>query len=189
MFNLNFLKKSDSYVRDKLGHSDWISAKKRCELCEEAIKYEKLEDFIAVSRGEIECKTFFDFDEVSENLAKFLNSELCGPDKLLENPLKAVYVCGLDHFNKCPYVARLAKRENMACAVIYRLGASDDYIKTFDVESSNIYYITLENEREKLIDISSTAIRKLHQTPTNTDPDNLSYPCVKKYYEEKCSKN
>jgi len=177
------------YVRGKLGNSDWISAEDRCKLCEEAIKDENLEDFISVSKGEIEYNTFLDFDEVSENLAKFLNSELCGSDKLLENPLKVVYVCGLDHFNKCPHVAQLAKRKNMACAVIYRLDASDNYIKTFDEKSSNIYYITLENERDKLIDISSTVIRQRYRTQLNTDSDNLSYPCVMKYYNDKLSSN
>ncbi len=170
-----------------MGSSDWIPGEERCELCEEAIKSEGLEDFISVSKGEVEYNGFVDFDEVSENLAKFLNSKLCGPGKLLENPLKVVYVCGLDHFNKCPYVARLSNEPNMACAVIYRLGAFDDHIKTLEKKSPNIYYITLENDRETLIDISSTAIRKQYRTSINIDSDTLSYPCVMKYYQKKFS--
>ncbi len=171
-----------------MGEPDWISAEDRCKLCEEAIKSENSDDFFAVSRGECECKGgFVDFDEVSKNLAEFLNSTLCGPDKLLDHPLKVVYVCGLDHFNKCPYVEQLAHAKNMACAVIYRLGANDDHIKISEEKSSNIYYITLEDERKNgtLVDINSTAIRKHYRTPNNPDPDTISYPCVIDYYKEK----
>jgi hypothetical protein len=127
------------------------------------------------------------FDEVGENLAHFLDLRLCERHKLLKHPLKVVYICGLDHFNKCPYVAGLSNEPKMAFAVIYRLGAFDDHIKTLEKTSPNIYYTTFENDRETLIDISSTAIRKQYRTSINIDSDTLSYPCVMKYYQKKFS--
>ncbi len=173
------------YVHDKLGDRDWIPAEERAKLCEEAIESENLLDLVSVSKGEFQYDGFVDFDTVSENLAEFLNSTLCGPNKLLEYPLKVVYVCGLDHFNKCSYVVRLAKQKNMACAIIYRPGAIEDHIKAVQDRLSNVYYITLENDRETLTDISSTAIRKQYQTSNNIDFDELSYPCVTTYYKKK----
>ena len=182
------MKTSDSYVRSKLGVSDWIPADNRSKLCEEAIEHEKLASLVSVAKGEFQHRTFVDFDEVTMQLAEFLNSELCGPDKLLKHPLKVVYICGLDHFNKCSHVEQLSREKNIACVVIYRLGARDNHIKTLIDKSSNIYYIPLEDEREKLVDISSTAIRQQYRNPTNTNVDETIYPAVAKYLQDKYKK-
>jgi hypothetical protein len=185
-------KKSDDYVRPKLGDAEWIFGDQRCKLCEEAIKEEgpAVADFIAVSRGEMEYKHgFIDFNEVSVRLAEFLNSTLYDHEKLFEHPIKVVYVCGLDHFNKCPYVAQLAREENMACAVIHRLGAREERIQTLKEPSSNVYYITFKDEGEPLVDVSSTAIRRYYRSGNNLDPDQSSYLCVADYYREKFSEN
>ncbi|CAF4529479.1 unnamed protein product [Rotaria sp. Silwood1] len=179
----------DSYVRNKLGQFDWISAEDRCKLCKEVIlSDEDTKSWISVSKGESEFNEFVDFDDVSKNLAEFLNFELCESEKLLNHPLKVVYVCGLDHFNKCPYVEKLATEKNIACAVTYRLGASDHRIKALEEKSPNIYYITLDEEREKLVDISSTAIRQQCYNSAKTDLIQLTYPCVIKFLEDKYSK-
>lgn len=182
------MKKSDSYVRSKLGASDWIPGDDRSELCEKVIKAESLTSFISVAKGELQYKGFADFDEVTIQLAEFLNSELYGSDKKLKHPLKVVYVCGLDHFNKCSHVEYLARAKDVACAVIYRLGASDRRIKALEEQSSNIYYITLEDERETLVDISSTAIRQQYRNPTNANVDELTYQCVAEYLQNKYRK-
>jgi nicotinic acid mononucleotide adenylyltransferase len=151
---------------------------------EETVQGEKVEDWIAVSAGECNWTGFADFDEVTMSLAKFLNEEC----RFIDHPLTVVYVCGLDHFNKCPYVARLAKCKNIACAVIYRPGAFDDGIKDFKEESSNIYYITLDDERETLIDISSTAIRNRYRNGNNTDTFDGTYSCVRSFLQKHYSK-
>ncbi|CAF1403417.1 unnamed protein product [Rotaria sordida] len=179
----------DSYVLDKLGHSDWISAEDRCELCEQVIGLdENTKSWISVAKGECQFNGFVDFDEVSMSFAEFLNYELCGPEKLLKHPLKIVYICGLDHFNKCPYVTQLVTAENVTCAVIYRPGASDSRIKNFEETLPNLYYIPLADERETLVDISSTAIRQQHHNPTKTDLTGLTYQCVIDFLEKKYGK-
>ncbi len=182
------MKKSDSYVRHKLGDSDWIPAHKRSELCEKVIESENLGSLVSVAKGEFQQSRFCDFDEVTIELAEFLNSELYGDSKVLKHPLKIVYICGLDHFNKCHHVQQLTREKNIACAVIYRLGAPDNYIKSLPEKSSNIYYITLEDEREKLVDISSTAIRQQYRDSTNTNVDESTYPAVIEYLQNKYQK-
>ena len=188
------MENSDTYVRSKLGR-DWIPAKDRCDLCkqvieeetaiqEKAIQNEKVEDWIAVSAGECNWTGFADFDEVTISLAKFLENESSTNQKFPRHPLTVVYVCGLDHFNKCPYVASLAKHENIACAVIYRPGAVDNGIK----DSSDIYYITLDDERDTLIDISSTAIRDRYRNRNNTDTNDGIYKCVSSFLQKHYSK-
>ncbi|CAF0938817.1 unnamed protein product [Adineta steineri] len=181
----------DGYVKNKLGSSHWIPAVDRSKLCQEVIKEENLESLISVAEGEFQYKRFVDFDDVVIELAQFLNDERDKPDGLglLKKPLKVVYVCGLDHFNNCRHVEQLAKNENIACAVIYRLNASEDYIKRLEEKSSNIYYITLDDERKTLVDISSTKIRKQYQNPTDSEFENLTYSVVNDYLHEKYMKN
>ncbi|CAF1366557.1 unnamed protein product [Adineta ricciae] len=180
----------DSYVRHKLGEADWISGAERSDLCHYAIKHDKLEDFVSVSKGELECRGFVDFDQVIIQLERFLNHELHKSQSIISHPLKVVYVCGLDHFNKCPYVETLAEAKNVACAVIYRLGASDDRIKRLQERNSKIYYITLDDERETLVDISSTEIRKRYRDSfQQTDTDEITYPFVQKYLTKKYQKH
>lgn len=104
----------------------------------------------------------------------------------MKQPLKVVYVCGLDHFNKCPYVADLARNnKNMACAVIYRPDISDVHIKKFDEQSSRIYYIALTDQPESITAISSTAIRNRYETSSNPETDLKIYQCVQEYYKDK----
>ncbi|CAF2412518.1 unnamed protein product [Rotaria sp. Silwood2] len=175
----------DSYVRDKLGRSDWITAADRCKLCEDVIgSDENIKSWISVAKGECNSNEFVDFDEVTLNLADFLNSELYESEKLLKHPLKVVYVCGLDHFNKCPYVRQLATKENVACAVLYRPGASDSLIKSLETKSPNLYYIALDDERETLVNISSTVIRQ-HYNSAKIDLTQFTYPCVIQFLEDK----
>ena len=181
---------SDSYVRHKLGEADWIPGVDRSDLCHQAIIHDKLEDFASVSKSELECRGFVDFDEVTIQLERFLNHELHESQSILSHPLKVVYVCGLDHFNKCPYVETLTREKNVACAVIYRLGAPDDRIKRLQDRNPNIYYITLDDERETLVDISSTEIRKRYRDNfQQTDADEITYPFVQKYLTKKYQKH
>ncbi|CAF1220355.1 unnamed protein product [Didymodactylos carnosus] len=141
---------NDSYVHSKLGDSAWIPAKDRCQLCEEAIEYHagpEISSWVTISRGESEwCDGFIDFGPVSESLRDFLNGTLVDEENLLKYPLRVVYVCGLDHFNKCPEVENITKQRNMACAVVYRVGYEEQRIQR-SVKSSGVIYIPLTEER------------------------------------------
>ncbi|CAF1215965.1 unnamed protein product [Rotaria sordida] len=173
----------DSYVRSKLGDSAWIPAEDRCQLCEGAIEHDKLSSWITVSRGECEWPSgFVDFGPVTENLCDFLNDTLVHQDKFLKHPLRVVYVCGLDHFNKCSYLERMAKQKNMACAVVFRSGYNEQHIHQ-SIRSTDVIYVKLEKERDKIVDISSTQIRQYFQNPTSrtTDIDQFIYPNVYEY--------
>ena len=166
-----------------MGSRDYIRSEDRCRLCEKAIQEENLQDFISVSRGECDWPHgFVDFDEVTKNLAEFLNSPETDGQLASIRPIEVVYVCGLDHFNKCSHVAYLAQEENVACAIIYRQGASDQCVRTLLQSSANIYYVPLDKDRSNLVDISSTVIRELHQNGNYAELDRLSYPCVSQYY-------
>ncbi|CAF4034564.1 unnamed protein product, partial [Rotaria magnacalcarata] len=165
----------DSYVHSKLGDPAWIPAKDRCRLCEEAIQHEGpgLSSWIAVSRGECEWEDgFIDFDAVTENFRDFLNSTLVGAGTLFKYPLRVVYVCGLDHYNKCSHVENIEKQKNMSSAIVYRTGCNEQQISRSS-KTSGIIYIPLIKERSKLVDVSSAEIRQYFQNPggnkTNID--------------------
>ena len=164
---------------------NWIQAKDRYQLCKKVIEQEKSESWISLARGESEYDEFIDFDQVTISFAKFLNSKLY---KYLTHPLKVVYLCGLDHFNKCPYVVSLLNEKNIACAVVYRLGAPENRIKDIEKKYPNLYYITLENERETLVDISSTLIRQQYQNSTRKISSKLIYPFVDDFLRNKYHK-
>lgn len=162
IFIFSFLCCSDSYVKGKLGKAT-IPGHHRCDLCELAIEEHesttKSEHWLSVSRAESEYYDgFIDFPEVTTTLSQFLNSVLFGAGKLLKYPLYVIYVCGLDHFNKCPDVLHLARNKFIKCAVVYRKGCDERRIRTLD-ESSNIIYVPLDNQRKELTDVSSTEIR------------------------------
>ncbi|CAF1374088.1 unnamed protein product [Adineta ricciae] len=179
----------DSYVHSKLDDSAWIPAKDRCRLCEEAIEYEgsKVSSWIAVSRGESEWYDgFVDFSPVTENLRDFLNTTLVGQNNLLRYPLRVIYVCGLDHYNKCTYVERMVQQNNMSCAIVYRRGCDEQQINR-SLKTTNVIYVSLSKERTKLTDVSSTQIREYFQNPTanNTNIERNIYPSVRDYMRRK----
>lgn len=148
-----------------MGETHWIPAVDRIQLCESAIVDENLTEWVAVTRGESECRNgFVDFDVVTKQLGQFLNSSSFS----LKNPLKVVYICGLDHFNRCPYVAHIAEQPNLACVVIYRPGADEERIRRLETRNPNVYYLDLKDLRDKLEDISSTMIR-------NGNPNHLRH--------------
>lgn len=158
---IDALRFSDSYVEHKLGKKHWIQAVDRATLCEAAINEENLQDWIAVSRAEGECpKGFVDFDDVAKELTEFVNRERQSSLSPLKHPLKVVYICGLDHFNRCSYVAQIAEQPNLACVVIYRPHADEKTIGTLQEQNSNVYYFDLNELRHELKDISSTMIRE-----------------------------
>ena len=182
---------SDSYVRGKLGKAT-MPGDLRCELCELAIEEHehitKAPRWLRVSRAESEYRNgFVDFGPVSKALGSYLNSTLVGPDKFLKYPLHTIYVCGLDHFNKCTDVERLAKTEYIKCAVIYRKGSEERHVRLFG-DSSNIIYVGLEDERQTLVDISSTAIRQRLATSAD-DLDEFTYKSVARRLKSKALVN
>ncbi|UJR11533.1 hypothetical protein I4U23_015714 [Adineta vaga] len=182
----------DSYVHSKLGDPAWIPAKERCRLCEEAIEYEgsKVASWIAVSRGECEWKDgFVDFGPVTENLRDFLNTTLVEQGNVLKYPLRVIYVCGLDHYNKCSYVERMTQQNNMSCAIVFRRGYDEQQISS-SLKTSSVIYISLSKERTKLSDVSSTQIRQYFENPTanNTDIERNIYPAVRDYMKRKYRK-
>ncbi|CAF3674771.1 unnamed protein product [Rotaria sp. Silwood1] len=183
---------SDSYVHDKLGDIAWIPAKDRCQLCEQAIENEgaAVSSWISVSRGESEwANGFVDFGPVTENLRDFLNMKLVKQEKLLKYPLCIVYVCGLDHFNKCLYVQLMAQQDNISCAIVYRHGYGEEHINQSD-KTSKIIYIPLSKERTKLTEVSSTEIRNYFQNPStmNANVEQNIHPNVREYMKKKYGK-
>ncbi len=184
-----YLLHSDSYVRRKLGDSAWIPAKDRCQLCENALQYEntELSSWISTSRGESEWPNgFVDFPEITEDIRNFLNTVLVKQTRLLQHPLRVVYVGGLDHFNKCPDVQRMAKKNNITCAVIFRVGYDEQQINQ-NSPTSNVIYIPLVKERSELANISSTKIRQYFQNPAAcaTSIEKYIYPNVRDYMIKK----
>ena len=176
-------------MHSKLGDSTWIPAKDRCKLCQDAIEYEgpEVSSWVTVSTGECQWPDgFVDFGPVTENLCDFLNDTLVAQEKLLKYPLCVVYVCGLDHFNKCSYLEAMAKQDNMACAVVYRSGYDEKQIRRSS-RSTGVIYISLEVECDKILDISSTQIREYFENPTkNTSSlDPFIYPNVREYMSKK----
>ncbi len=179
-------------MRSKLGNTSWIPSRDRCQLCEEAIEYEgsEVSSWIGVSRGESEwADGFVDFEPVTENFRDFLNNTLVEQENFLKYPVRVVYVCGLDHFNKCSYVERMAKQNNMACAVVYRVGYEEKQIRR-SVESSGAIYIPLAKERTKLADVSSTLIRQYFENPSasKSSIERSIYPNVRDYMIRKYRK-
>jgi nicotinic acid mononucleotide adenylyltransferase len=179
-------------VHAKLKDPAWTPAKDRCRLCEGAIKYEgsEVSSWIDVSRGESEwADGFVDFVPVTEDFRDFLNSTLVGQEKMLKYPLRVVYVCGLDHFNKCSDVERMAKQNNMSCAVVFRVGYDEQQISR-SVKTSGAIYIPLAKERTKLTDVSSTQIRQYFENPAarNTNIEQNIYPNVRDYMSKKYRK-
>ncbi len=176
-----------------MGDSAWIPASDRCELCEAAIEDHEgseISSWVTISRGESEWSDgFVDFGPVTENLRDFLNSTLVDDQQFLKHPICVIYVCGLDHFNKCPDVERMAKQKNMACAVVYRPGYDEHKIRS-SMTSSGVIYVPLSNERDKIPDVSSTQIRQYFQNPTaiNSDIEPFIYPNVRRYMKKKYKK-
>ncbi|CAF3364423.1 unnamed protein product [Rotaria socialis] len=173
----------DLYVHSKLGDSAWIPADDHCRLCDQVIQnYEGAEvsSWITVARGESEWSAgFVDFPPVRENLRDFLNNTLVTQEKLLKYPLRVVYACSLDHFNRCPEIKRLTESTNMACAVVYRVGEDEEQI--FEAtRSPNIIYVPLLDQRHTLSNLSSTQIRKYFQNP-NSATEPFIYPNVYEY--------
>ncbi|CAF3847284.1 unnamed protein product [Rotaria magnacalcarata] len=182
----------DSYVHGKLGDSAWIPARDRCQLCDGAIEEQgsDVSSWVSVSRGESEWSDgFVDFGPVTENLRDFLNDALVDQQKILRYPLCVVYICGLDHFNKCSYVERMAKQDNMSCAIVYRVGCDEQQISR-SVKKSGCIYIPLVKERNKLTDVSSTLIRQYFQkSVSNTSNiERFIYPNVRRYMSKKYGK-
>lgn len=180
---------SDDHVSRKLGQSAWIPGDIRCQLCQDAINEEgvRISSWISVSRGESEFNDgFMNFDFITENLRDFLNSTFVGSDKLLKYPLTVVYVCGLDHFNKCSHVISLSREENIICAIVYRAGYDENRI-LHPKKSSNIIYVPLTDERHHLIDVSSTRIRQCFENSID-DAKQFTYSSVLKYMTDKHKK-
>lgn len=183
---------SDSYVKSKLGSLAWIPAKDRCKLCDEAIQYEgnEVSAWISVSRGESEWpKGFVEFGPVTEDLRDFLNQTLVNEKRLLKNPLRVIYVCGLDHFNKCSYVQTMAKQKNIGFAVVYRSGYDETEIRDLTKPPGAIY-IPLTGERGPLSNVSSTEIRKFFENSSNNSGaiTQFIYPNVREYMARKYRK-
>ena len=149
---------------------------------------EGLDSWMSVAKGEHQWDGgFVDFDEISRTLAEFLNDQLYKTKGIFEYPLLVIYVCGLDHFNKCYYVASLPKEEYLGYAVIYRSGADDREINRQIEGSHKAYYIPLTDERSTLVDISSTSIRQ-QQDKDSTDLEQFTFPLVCAYLKERYPK-
>ena len=101
---------------------------------------------------------------------------------MLKYPLTVVYVCGLDHCNKCSRVISLDREENIMCAIVYRIGYDEKHILNPE-KASNIIYVPLRDERYNLIDVRSIRIRQCFETANK-----LTYSSVLKYMTDKHKK-
>lgn len=101
-----------------------------------------------------------------------------------------IYVCGLDHYNKCSDVEAITKRTNMGSAVVHRVGYDNQKI-THSYKTSNVIYISLESKYSQLPDVSSTRIREYYQNrnaANNSDIKRFIYPHVHDYMSKKYKK-
>lgn len=175
---------SDDYVNNKLGSHHWIKAEDRSLLCEEVIREEHESHWLFVTRGEQNYRHFVDFPDVIMDLSKFLNEELYKND-LKNSNLTVVYVCGLDHFNRCRYVENLSCEKNVACLIIYRSNEPEDRINAAVKSKKNLFYISRSELRNPTEDISSTKIRESR----DGDLTRLTYPCVISFLKAKYQTN
>lgn len=119
----------------------------------------KTHAWLHVSRAEVDYHHgFIDFGPTTIALRDYLNSTLY-TYKYLAHPIHVIYVCGLDHFNKCPEVSDLAGENYVKCAVIYRKSSEEAYISSYE-GSEDIFYVPLQANRDNMEDISSTEIRR-----------------------------
>ncbi|CAF1247185.1 unnamed protein product [Didymodactylos carnosus] len=176
----------ENYVRNKLGHL-YIKSNDRLKMCQEAIRESQQDDWLCVDQDEINADDFIDFPEVCELFHERLNNLVVKEKKLLVKQIRVIYVCGLDHFNKCSSVRGLAK-DHLGVAVIYRPGYNEHMIKHVLENSKNIFYIPFtDEERHELKDISSTLIRNNYST--NQSCDSLTYPSVIEHLNKILSKH
>ncbi len=106
-------------------------------------------------------------DFITKNLHDFRNSILVGSDEVLRYPLTVVYLCGLDHFNKCPRVITLGKEENIDCIIVYRIDFDGKRILNPE-KSRNMIYVSLTDERQNILDVSSIRIRQCFENLINS---------------------
>ena len=178
----------------KLLDPAWIPAGDRCKLCQGAIDdatmndpMGKLPSWVSVSTGESEwAGGFVDFAPVAESFRDFLNYTLVEQERILKHRLSIVYVCGLDHFNKCSDVRKMAELDNIIPAIVFRNG-NDEQMITSVCKSPKIIYVPLTRDRKKMIDVSSTQIRQYFQKPSasNRNIEKYIYPNVHEYMTRK----
>ncbi|CAF1021224.1 unnamed protein product [Didymodactylos carnosus] len=166
----------DSYVKEKL-RSNHIPSEHRIRMCEEAIKEANVQDWICVDKAECKATGFVDFPGVCIQLRRYINDIVVYSQGLVTRPIRLIYVCGLDHFNKCSDVLLLARNE-YGVAVIYRPGYEENKIQT--VVNPNIFYVPINDENKKsLTDVSSSLIRQKLQNGESCD--SLTYKSVLEY--------
>jgi nicotinic acid mononucleotide adenylyltransferase len=182
-------------VHAKLNDPAWIPARDRCQLCQGAIddvtinnEEQKLPSWVSVTRGESEWASFVDFAPVAENFRDFLNHTLVEQERVLKHPLFVIYVCGLDHFNKCSDVRKMAELDNVIPAIVFRSGNDEQMISSV-CKSSKIIYVPLTGDRKKMVDVSSTQIRQYFQNPSSSNRNikKYIYPNVHEYMTKKYS--
>ncbi|CAF1323241.1 unnamed protein product [Didymodactylos carnosus] len=166
----------DNYVAEKLFNKH-IQAEHRIAMCNEAVKEAKQEHWISVDRAECMATKFIDFPEVCEQLFVFLNDKLVKQQKLLQKAVRVIYVCGLDHFNKCGNIDRLA-RDELGIAVIHRQNSNEKYINGANADP-NIFYVSKMDSKQNVEDVSSSLIRQRLQQGQSCD--HLTYQSVLKY--------
>lgn len=172
-----------------MGDRTWIRAADRCKLCEEAIEYEgpTLSSWVSISRAESDWPHgFVNFGPVTESLRDFLNSKLVGQGNILKHELRVVYVCGLDHYNRCSDYQEMATKKNISFAVVYRPGCEERQI-LHATKTSGAIYIPLIHERNNLIDVSSEEIQRYFEgsNAKNDVIDRNIYPHVREYLRKK----
>ncbi|CAF0842876.1 unnamed protein product [Didymodactylos carnosus] len=163
----------DEYVYLKL-RDDWITGECRIAMCEKAIEEAGQQSWLSVDKAECMAKEFVDLSIVSSSLQKFINDKL-----KLSTPIRVIYVCGLDLFNRCGGLRSL-RYSKMGVAVVYRPGEQETIVKQAVIKDSNIFYVPIKDEiKWTLEDVSSTLIRKTLKN--NQSCEHLTYTSVIDY--------
>lgn len=157
----------DSYVRSKLGE-EFIEGRHRLNMCEQAIKEAKMDDWLIVDRWEILQTKFIDFPAVHYSLAKYIQ------EQFPNDSIRTIYLCGTDHLLRCGGLYSLRK-PSKGVAALKRPGYEN-------VESDQNLFII--NNTSYKIDFSSTDVRK--RIKNGSDYLDLAYHSVVNYLKENC---
>lgn len=111
--------------------------------------------------------------DVTRSLKRFVNDQVP-----LAEPIRVLYVAGLDLFNRCGGMLGLRQRGLDGLVVVYRHGEKLDLIETIlKNDSTKVAFIPFdERDRLQSHDVSSTLIRK--RLLAKEDCSHLTYHSV-----------
>ena len=154
----------DGYVKYK--HPPLIPFETRVHLIECAIKEHKCDFPILIHKWEGTRNKFYDFPEVTDYIQKEMNNKL-------NNKIKVLYICGMDHYLKCQYELQ----SNVI--VVDRKPYSSDVLMKDDIRNL-IFFCKDENSKP----YSSSEIKELlkkNDKESKKKIYEITYPSVADY--------